>query len=101
MDLEVLRLGGAVGGGLEGGVMGLEGLGRIESFGSDGLRPSATQNSGHGPSNNQQKMKTLEKDWTHPPKAIDLYHTSNPDLEPTGKEKARPLKKQLGLRSGS
>ena len=32
---------------------------------------------------------------TYPPKANDLYHTSNPDLEPTGKEKARPPKKHL------
>ena len=25
-------------------------------------------------------------DWKHPPKASDLYHTPNLDLEPTGKE---------------
>ena len=34
-------------------------------------------------------------DWTHTPKSTDLYHTSSPDIEPTGKEKARPPKKNL------
>ena len=38
-------------------------------------------------------------DWTHPLKANDLYHTSSPDLEPTGKEKARPPKKHQGAAS--
>ena len=42
---------------------------------------------------------TLEMDRTHPPKANDLYQTSSLDLEPTGKEKARPPKKYLALRS--
>ena len=36
--------------------------------------------------------KTLEADWTQSPKANDLYHTPSLDLEPTGKEKARPPK---------
>ena len=44
--------------------------------------------------------KTLEIDWTHPPTACGLYHTSSPDLEPTGKEKARAPKKHLAPFSG-
>ena len=65
------------------------------------LSPRAAQNSGTRLSSNQQKMtspKTL--DQTHPPKASDLYHTSSPDLEPTGKEKVRPPKRHLVPQSG-
>ena len=39
--------------------------------------------------------KMLEMDWTHPQKASNPYCMSSPDLEPTGKEKARPPKKHL------
>ena len=35
----------------------------------------------------------MEMDWTHLPKGNDLYHTSSPDLEPTGKERAMPPEK--------
>ena len=41
----------------------------------------------------------LEMNWTHALKAKDLYHTSSPELEPTGKEKVRPPKKHLAPRS--
>ena len=42
----------------------------------------------------------LEMDWTHPPKVNDLCDMSSPDLEPKGKETARPPKKHLLPRSG-
>ena len=48
----------------------------------------------------QNPPKTLEMDWTHPPKASDLYHMPSPDLEPTGKEKAGLPKKHLVPQSG-
>ena len=38
-------------------------------------------------------------DWTHRPKANDLYNTSSPELEPTEKEKARPPKKSTWRRN--
>ena len=36
-------------------------------------------------------------DSTHPPNTIDLYHMFSPDLEPTGKDKARLPKKHRRL----
>ena len=40
--------------------------------------------------------KTLVIDWTHPPKANGLYHTSFLELEPTGKQKLRLHKETPG-----
>ena len=48
--------------------------------------------SGNGPSNNQQKT---EMDCKHQPKANGLYHTSSPDLEPTGKRKRNIRRRDL------
>ena len=44
--------------------------------------------------------KTLETDWTQRSKSDDLYHIPNPNVEPTGTEKARPPKKHLAPQSG-
>ena len=71
-----------------------------ESFGSDGKKPSATENSGNGTSNNQQKMKSSKDTGagldtlSHSP-----YYTSSPDLAPRRKERARPPRKHMAPRS--
>ena len=64
-----------------------------DSFGSNCLRPSATDNLGIRPSKKQQKMRSS--------KHAGDGHMSSPDLEPTGKEKERLPKKHTAPWSGS
>ena len=61
---------------------------------TDGLRPSATENPGNGPSNNLQKMRSSNNAGDGLDTPSDLSRKSSPDREPTGKEKARPPKRQ-------
>ena len=73
----------------------------FKSFGSNGLRPSAKENSGNGPSNDQQKMKSSRDagDGLDSP-SKSQWPCQALTWNPTKKEKVRPPKKHLVPWSG-